>query len=167
VTCSPDPTVVVVLAWSTAEDAAPLYVGPDCASIPVDPADPEGLMTAAGIWWTTLTLPARPLRYTYLPESRYVPGRRLTTAVQDISAIAMSLAVHGTDLPAVQTARAAVDTATAQTTSVRILDDGDLVGEWPVMPTLADWDQGGTTPQASGLRVSTGGLVIPANPQAA
>jgi hypothetical protein len=167
VSCIPDPTIVLVLGWSTAEDADPLYIGPDCDSVPVDPAAPEGTMTVAGIWWTTLTLPARPLRYNYLPESRYVPGRRLMSAVQDISAIQASIVVQGTDLAAIRTGQALVDAATAQVTSVRVLDDGDLVGEWPVMPTLADWDQGGTSPQSASLRAATGGLVLPANPQAA
>ena len=166
-TCNPDPTVVLVLGWSTDEGATPLYIGPDCTPVPVDPADPEGTQTATGIWWTTLVLPPRPLRYTYLGESRYVEGRTLISAIGDISSLSASIAVQGADLTQVRSRQGLVDAATVQRAAVRVLDDGDLVGEWPAMPTLADWDTGGTTPQGQGMRVSTGGLVIPSNPQAA
>jgi len=133
----------------------PTEIGEDC----------DGL----GVSWNAMTEPEWEFRYATAPQSAWVPGDVLMSAVLAAGAVPVAVVVRGSSLSDLQTRKAALALALASwpATFEAKADAGaetavTVMGPWEAFPTTPRW--GDVQVDLLGRYAALGTFAVPVNP---
>lgn len=123
-----------------------------------------GTDPTAGLWLPedSVTEPGRTVRRAYAPDSAFIPGRYLLSAVEDAATVPVTVYARGATGAELAANRAILDAAASQFNYSLTLTVDGVARTWSADPELPQWGLVDTGMVRA--RIARAVLVIPVNP---